>query len=250
MERKSVVTMENVKFSYNRAPVLDNVNLAIKELEFVWVVGPNGGGKSTLLKLILGLLHPTSGTVRVLGESPEAARSRIGYMPQQVSIDPQFPVTALDIVLMGRLGRHAGRLFYRARDRDAAKRALKLVGLDQHERRTYAELSGGQQRRLFIARALACEPDILLLDEPTANLDLIVQRELHSLLQDLNKHLTVVMVSHDPAFVSEFVKSVICVSGTVAVHPTGEKCGDILGEMFGASEMRIVRHDQRYGEEQ
>ncbi|MCK4659706.1 MAG: ATP-binding cassette domain-containing protein [Phycisphaerae bacterium] len=149
--------------------------------------------------------------------------------------------------MMGRLGRGTSVGQYRSSDREAAESALRAVGLFELHRKPYGELSGGQLRRLFIARALACEPDMLLLDEPTANLDPLVQRELHDLLRELSSHLTVVMVSHDPAFVSEFVQQVVCVNRKVHVHPTGELDGAMLSELYGEETLRIVRHDQHFG---
>ena len=249
MKVESVISMENVSFSYNGITVLEDVNLAIGARDFAWIVGPNGGGKTTLLKLIMGLLRPGTGRIRVFGLSPREARTRIGYMSQQVSLDMKFPVDVMDIVMLGRLGRNGQTGFFGLADRKAASRALELVGLFESRKRSLAELSGGQQRRLFVARALACEPDLLLLDEPTANLDPVVQRDLYELLHNLNEHLTVVMVSHDPAFVSKFVKQVICVKRTVDVHPTGEVSGDILGELYPDSDLRIVRHDRHFGDE-
>ncbi len=247
MTPEPTIHLEDVWFSYDGASVLENVSLRIQEREFVWIVGPNGGGKTTLLKLILGLLKPTAGRVRVLAQAPRQARSRIGYMPQQVSLDPRFPVDVLDVVLMGRLGRGSPTSRYRSSDREAAESALRAVGLFELRCKPYGELSGGQLRRLFIARALACEPELLVLDEPTANLDPLVQRELHDLLRELSSRLTVVMVSHDPAFVSEFVQQVVCVNRKVHVHPTGELDGAMLSELYGEEPLRIVRHDQHFG---
>jgi len=238
-----VISIEELSFAYNGNVVLEDVNLSIGNREFVWVVGPNGGGKTTLLKIILGLLKPTRGTVRVLGRSPARARRRIGYMPQYSHLDPQFPVNVMDVVLMGRLnnGSKTGR--YRKHDKDIAENALQQVGLWEMRNRSFATLSGGQQRRLLVARALACESEIMLLDEPTANLDLVVEKELYELLRKLNQSMTIVMVSHDPAFVSQFVERVVCVNRKVAVHPTCEMEGEIMDELYGRR-VRLVRHDQ------
>ncbi len=248
MAAKEVITIENLSFKYNSVPVLENASLTINEKDFVWVVGPNGGGKTTLLKLILGLLRPETGTIRVLGKSPLQARTRLGYMPQYAHLDPQFPVNAMDIVLMGRLGDGNRWGPFRKSDKEAAERALRDVGLWDMRDKSFATLSGGQQRRLLIARALACEPEILLLDEPTANLDLTVERELYELLRRLNKKLTIVMVSHDPAFVSQFVERVVCVNRKVAVHPTCEMEGEYMKELYGR-QVRLVRHDQHNTEQ-
>jgi len=239
-----VIQFENLSFSYDGAVALEDVNLAINEREFACIVGPNGGGKTTLVKLTLGLLRPKRGTVRVFGKAPEDVRSRIGYMSQHVQLDMKFPVSVQDVVLMGRLGN--GRTFgpYRRADRVAGEKALKDVGLEDMRDRPFSALSGGQRRRLLIARAIACNPEILILDEPTANLDPMVEQELYQVLDELNKRMTVVVVSHDMAFVSRFVQKVICVKQKVHVHPTCEVEGAMFSEIFG-TDIRMIRHDRQ-----
>jgi zinc transport system ATP-binding protein len=218
-----VIELRDVSFSYDGDPVLEGVDLAIDERAFVTIVGPNGGGKTTLLKLILGLIHPSTGTVRVFGRPPVEARTRIGYVPQHSLADQSFPVRVLDVVLTGRLER--GRVFggYGPADRDAAIEALREVELCDHASRPFAALSGGLRQRTLIARALASQPDILLMDEPTANLDVMMEGELYALLR----------------------KTVVCVKRTIAVHPTGELTGDLISEMYGR-DVRAVLHDPEH----
>ncbi|HMK33490.1 MAG TPA: ABC transporter ATP-binding protein [Desulfomonilaceae bacterium] len=242
----SAIVMKGLSFSYDGQPVLEDVNLAIAQGDFVSVVGPNGGGKTTLLKLMLGLLRPSRGEVSVFGATPEAARPRIGYMPQHSQLDPQFPATVMDVALMGRLGH--GRFFgwHSRKDKEAAIKALDEVGLQDLRKMPFASISGGQRQRLFIARALACEPEILLLDEPMANLDVVMEGDLYNLLQRFNEQLTIVMVSHDLGFVSKIVKNVICVNRRVAMHATSEITGKIIDEIYG-SPMRMVRHNGEGG---
>ncbi|MEW5925241.1 MAG: ABC transporter ATP-binding protein [Candidatus Zixiibacteriota bacterium] len=246
MNKNQVVRIENLTFSYDGVPVLEKVNLKIEENDFVWVVGPNGGGKTTLVKLILGLLQPRSGIVEVFGRHPSDVRSRIGYMPQFARLDPQFPINVIDVVLMGRLGSRRKLGPFSRNDREIAESVLDEVGLLDLSRKSFSSLSGGQQRRVLIARALAVEPELLILDEPTANLDLLVEKELYDLLRTLNSRLTIIMVSHDPAFVSDNVERVVCVKRTVSEHPTCELEGNFIGELFGG-EMRLVRHDKHIG---
>lgn len=236
------ILIKDLWFSYDGHPVLEDVNLSVPQGDFVSVVGPNGGGKTTLLKLMLGLFRPSRGEVRVFGVPPEEARPRIGYMPQFSQLDPQFPATVMDVALMGRLGH--GRSFgpYSRKDKEVVTEALDRVGLCNLQKKSFSSISGGQRQRLFIARALACEPDILLLDEPTANLDVVMEGDLYELLKALNQHLTVVLVSHDLGFVSTFVKSVICVKRKVVMHPTSEITGEIINAIYG-SPMRMVRHN-------
>lgn len=248
MSPEPVIVFENVTFSYNAKPVLENVHLSVSDKEFLWVVGPNGGGKTTLVKLILGLLQPKSGTVRVFGESPATARRRIGYMPQQAHLDLRFPVTARDVVLMGRLNMGMAPSKYSSADKETVRNVLELVGMEASANVPLKDLSGGQQRRLLIARALACEPDMLLLDEPTANLDRNAERELFKILKKLNQRLTVVMISHDPAFVSDYVEQVVCVNRAVARHPTTDRDREFIGELYGDS-LRMVRHDRHTDED-
>jgi len=228
-----------LSFAYDAEPALEDVNLTINVRDFVCVVGPNGGGKTTLLKLILGLLTPGGGSLQVFGLSPDKARTRVGYMPQYAQLDPQFPVSVMDVVLMGRL--RPGIAPYGRADRQIAERVLGEVSLGDFARRPFSVLSGGQRQRVLIARALACEPDLLLLDEPTSNLDLRVQGDFYDLLRDLSKRLTVMLVSHDVGFISNLVRTVVCVNRTVSVHPTSELSGKTITDLYG-SEVRMIQH--------
>ncbi len=238
---------ENVFYSYGNQEVLTSVDLQIGRNELVWIVGPNGGGKTTLVKLLVGLLQPERGTIKVLGRDPLHARYGIGYMPQHSHFDSHFPITVEEVVLTGLSDRNTSFGRYRKSHRVKAIKALNQVGLGAVSSARLNELSGGQQRRVMIARALASEPELLVLDEPTANLDMRVEKELNQLLLELSNSVTVVMVSHDPAFVSGAVQNVICVSRTVAVHPTTEVNHDFLTNMYG-NDVRIVQHD-RQGED-
>lgn len=237
-----IIELDNVSFSYNSHPVLENVSLTVMARDFVWVVGPNGGGKTTLVKLLLGLVHPKSGSVRMFGHAPEAARQRVGYMPQHAQLDAKFPVTVMDVALMGRLHGGVAPLFLGAEHRRIALEALDMVGLKDKRRHALSELSGGQQRRLLIARALASQPELLILDEPTANLDKQIEGELFELLKQLNERLTILMVSHDPTFVSDFVDDVVCVNRHVALHPTSKMDRRMIHELYDLP-MKVVRHD-------
>jgi zinc transport system ATP-binding protein len=240
-----VIEFDDVSFSYDGAPVLEHVDLAIRANEFVCLVGPNGGGKSTLLKLALGLLTPRAGRVRLLAATPAESRGRVGYMPQHAQLDPQFPVTVMDVVLMGRLtsGLRPGP-FARV-DRQVAAEALREVELYEFRGRVFSSLSGGQRQRVLIARALACEPEVLMLDEPTASLDLHVEERLYELLRELSRRMTVVIVSHDVGFVSQYVQRVICVNRTVETHATGEVTGGVIAELYGR-DVRMIHHGHRH----
>ncbi|MBN1867812.1 ABC transporter ATP-binding protein [Candidatus Sumerlaeota bacterium] len=237
------IEISGLSFSYDAVPVLEQVELVVPAGDFVCMVGPNGGGKTTLLKLLAGLLRPTAGSVRVFGLDPFREKSAgIGYMPQRAYVDPEFPVDVTDVVTMGRLGRGGALGFYGREDREAAIQAMRQVGLYEVRRRHFAGLSGGQQQRAFLARALASRPRLLLLDEPTSNLDLLVEEDLFQLLADLNRETTIVMVSHDLGFVTRLVRRIVCVNRRVFVHPSSEITGEILSEVYGG-EIRMIRHD-------
>jgi zinc transport system ATP-binding protein len=237
---EAAVAFSGVSFSYGGPKVLENVSLEIAERETVCLVGPNGGGKSTWLKLALGLLAPAGGRIRVLGQSPARARPRIGYMPQQVAFDARFPITVREIVRMGRL--RAGRWAWlgKADDR-VVERVLEEVGMRGEAHRLYADLSGGQRQRVLIARALAAEPEILFLDEPTAMVDAHNEGRLMARLRDLHRTLTIVLVSHDVGFVSNLVDRVFCVNRQVSVHAATDLTQGTVAELYGGH-VHAVRH--------
>jgi zinc transport system ATP-binding protein len=241
MNEPPVIILDDVWFCYDGPPVLEAVNLHIHRGDFACVVGPNGGGKTTLLKLILGLLSPTHGSVRVFGVAPHHVRRRIGYAPQQSQFDPKFPASVMDVALTGRMGRTRLLGPYGRGDKQAAGRALDEVGCYDLRRQAFPSLSGGQRQRVLIARALASEPELLLLDEPTANLDVKVEGEFQELLRELNKRLTIVLVSHDVGFVAPFVKTVVCVRHRVSAHPTSELTGELISDLYG-QEVRMIQH--------
>lgn len=244
----AVISIENVSFSYGGPNVaLQDASLSIRRGDFACIVGPNGGGKTTLLKLIIGLLQPGEGCVRLFGRPPAQSRRRVGYMPQRAGLDPQFPVRVLDVVLMGRLGRSNPLRPLGKADKEQAASVLAQVGLADLQYRPLSALSEGQRQRALIARALACDPDLLLLDEPTSNLDVASQDDLYALLHALNKRMTIVMVSHDVAFVSKFVKTIVCVNRSVVVHAAEDISGDLISEVFGYGKgMKMIMHDHSH----
>ncbi len=238
---RPMVVFEGVTFAYEDIPIVEDVCFTIADRQFISIVGPNGGGKTTLLKLMLGLLHPTRGRIEVCGQTPVKARPCIGYMPQHLQFDPQFPVSVLDVVLMGRLGNGTRIGPYRRSDIEVAREALQRLEMDGLRSRPFPALSGGQRQRVLIARALAAAPELLLLDEPTANVDPAAESELFELLHDLSRSISVVVVSHDLGFVSQYVQSVVCVNRRVMVHPTAAVTGEVIRALYGA-DMRMVRH--------
>jgi zinc transport system ATP-binding protein len=242
MPLNAAITLQNVYFSYNRheqPPVLQDVNITVEQGEFLAIVGPNGGGKSTLLKLLMNLLHLQQGRIQILGRVPAKARGLVGYLPQQVTLDPAFPASVLDLVLMGALG--AGMT--RSQKYSSACRALQLVGLWGMKHYNMAELSGGQRQKALIARALAANPQILCLDEPAAGLDPRAEQDFFDLLEALNqKGLTILVVSHDLSFVSPYVERVVCVNRAVEIHPVGEMVSDMVSHLYGKPMRRILHN--------
>lgn len=237
-----IIKLENLGFTYGNRPVLEDVSFSVAPLDYVSIVGPNGGGKTTLLKLMLGLLKPTSGNIQIFGKAPERARPLIGYVPQQFQFDPKFPVRVIDVVLMGCLNPGTPFGGYLQNDRKAAMGALQEMDMAHICRRHFSELSGGQRQRVLIARALASDPQLLLLDEPTANIDVAAQNELYEFLQGINQRMTVVVVTHDASFVAAFVKSVLCVNRLVVKHPTSEFTDEMITDLHGGK-VRFVQHD-------
>lgn len=237
------IEFKDVSFGYVAGkPVLSKAGFKLMQGESICIVGPNGGGKSTLIKLILGLQKPSSGEVLVFGKSPKKMRHRVGYMPQYLSFDPQFPITVMDVVLMGRL--QAGMLLgpFKKGDRIAAMQALEKVDLANRARSRFSELSGGQRQRALIARALVGKPDLLLLDEPTANVDQTIEEQFRNTLRSLSAEMSIVLVSHDLSFVSSWLAHVLCVNREVHMHPTASIDGKTLQDIFG-TEIAAVRHD-------
>lgn len=232
----TVVELDDVTFGYDETPVVQNVNLRVEQGESAVLVGPNGGGKTTLFRLMLGLLAPDAGRVRVFGESPERARTRIGYVPQHMLFDPQFPIRVADVAAMGclqplyRLTRSASR------ERERVTAALEAVGLAGFDRRWFRDLSAGQRQRVLIARALATGPELLLLDEPTASADVHALDAILALLDRLKSEMTILVVSHDTDVVSRFLDKVVCVNRTVHIHPTaGVIDNDLMRHIVGYS---------------
>lgn len=205
------------------------------------VVGPNGGGKTTVLKLILGLETPDSGTIKVLGKSPGKARQEIGYMPQSIRFDPKFPITVNEVVAMGLL-KPFQLGFWKKPDINKIRESLEAVNLTNRGNDQFANLSGGQRQRVLIARAIVSKPSLLLLDEPTANLDLTLESQLLETLQGFHNDMTIVMVSHDLGFVSESVKEVLCVNRTIHSHTTESISPKLVEELYGTNPRRVLHN--------
>ena len=221
------VQIHDLCFAYDSTEVLHNIELAIPQGSYTVIVGPNGGGKTTLLKLMLGLLKPIYGSVSVLDSSPEEARRQVSYVPQALQFDSQFPISVGDVVLMGRVNRHLFGMYSRL-DKEVARKSLAQVRLDGFYSRPFKSLSGGERQRVLVAQALAAEPKLLLLDEPGASLDPDNRLQLYKLLGTLTPELTVVLVSHHPNVVCSVATHIICVNRTADFHRIEEVSPDAL----------------------
>jgi len=228
-----VIIFENVTIAYYGRPALESVNLEVRRGEFLGIIGPNGGGKTTLLRTILGLLRPTAGKVIVLGQSPEQARSRIGYVPQTSIFERHFPIDVWDVVMMGRLSRLG--MFKRPSDSDRAKvkEVLDFVGLYDLRKRKIGSLSGGQIQKAMVARAIVGEPELLLLDEPTSSFDVQSEKNLYGLLSSLNARMTILMVSHDIGAVSSHVTTLACLNRRLYHHGPKELQPQVIESVYG-----------------
>lgn len=241
---RSVIEIENLFYRYDREPVLDDVSLIVKEGEFLGIVGPNGGGKTTLLKIILGFLSPESGTIRVFGGTPRQSASKLGYVPQHAVFDRDFPISVLDVVLLGLLGNVSPLGRFRARERVFAERVLQKVDMFELRHRRFGDLSGGQRQRTLIARALVNEPRLLIMDEPTSNVDSWSQKQIFDLLSVINRECTIIVVSHDLHIVPVYLTRVACLNRTLVIHPTKELSGGVLEDLYHTP-VQIVDHEHR-----
>jgi len=247
-ENKIICELTDVNFHYQDIPVLENVSLKIAQGDFLAILGPNGGGKTTLLKILLGLVTPDSGKVKVFGKDPikfRSERHRIGYVPQINTIDLDFPVHVLEVVLMGRYGRLGFFNRPAPEDHEKALKAMERVDIADLADRSIARLSGGQRQRVFLARALVTDPELLLLDEPTTGIDALSSESLFELLNRLHKDgLTIIIVSHDIGAVSSYVSGIACLNRRVIVHGRPEEVMSSaeLSEMYGCEALLLFHN--------
>jgi len=220
---RPVIEIKNLSFAYEDQLVLEDVNLTVEEKDFFAIIGPNGGGKSTLLKLILGLLTPQQGEIKVLGKPPQKSRDKIGYVPQNTNINTDFPIKVIEVVLIGHVGGRKPLFGYGKDEIACAMGVLAQVGMEKFANEKIGSLSGGQRQRVMIARALCAHPRILILDEPTASIDPQGQKEIYQLLEQLNKQMTILVVSHDLSIILKYANKVAYVNHSVVVHDISDK---------------------------
>ena len=238
---KEVIRLDDIWVHYDGIPVLEGINLSVEPNKFLGIIGPNGGGKTTLLKVILGLIKPTRGNISVLGQLPEKGRKSIGYISQYTLFDRDFPVSVSDVVLMGRYGKAGLYRRYSEEDKRAANEVLKTVDMLDYQDRQVGKLSGGEQQRVFIARALATDPKILLLDEPTASIDPNMQAEFYELIERLKQRMSIVMVSHDISAVSIHVDQIACLNRQLFYHGSKEVSAEALEKTYRCP-IQLIAH--------
>lgn len=236
-----IVKIRDVAFAYSGESVLQDVSLDIRQGDFMAVIGPNGGGKTTLLKLMLGILKPDRGTVRIFGTQPREAASRIGYVPQDIHVNRGFPISVQDVVRMGRVRGGGGWRHFSKKDMAIVQQALERVEMWRLRFRRMDELSGGQRQRVFLARALVSKPEILFLDEPMSSVDTKGQTDFYDFLLELNRTVTIVVVSHDAMILSSHAKSVACVNRQLFFHNAPEITKDML-EMAYHCPVELIGH--------
>ncbi|MDI3483235.1 MAG: zinc transport system ATP-binding protein [Candidatus Methanomethylophilaceae archaeon] len=218
MDESNPIEIRGLSAGYGHKIVIEDINMDLRKNDFLAVIGPNGGGKTTLLKAILGIIEPLSGSIRIFGEEPEKGVRRIGYVPQNGSFDNLYPVSVYDVVLMGTRSRKGLRPGYGPDEHAAAEEAMKKVRISELADSPISALSGGQLQRCLLARALACEPDILLLDEPTASLDPDMKECVYDTLKRINEKTAIMIVTHDMGVIAAQVKRVACLNRRMIVH--------------------------------
>lgn len=229
---KSIVDLKDVWVYYDEKIVLENINLIVKENDFLGIIGPNGGGKTTLLKVILGLIKPNRGDLKVFGGSPENNRTLIGYVPQLRQFDLDFPATVLDVVMTGRLNQTRMFRRYSPEDKKIANKVIEEVNMSHLRHHAIGKLSGGERQRVFMARALASEPKLLLLDEPTANVDKNLDTKLWEFFNNLKKTTPIILVTHDISAVSIYVDKIACLNRRLHYQGTKEITPEVLEDTY------------------
>ncbi|MBN1578135.1 MAG: ABC transporter ATP-binding protein [Chitinispirillaceae bacterium] len=242
MKSNTAIVVDDLTFSYGSRVAIDHAAFSIERGDFLGIIGPNGGGKTTLLRLMLGLLRPDGGSITLLGAPPMKTRGSVGYIPQETNLNTSFPVTVRDVVLMGLTGRRGiGRNFSPA-DTTRAAIMMERLGLTPVGNRPIAQLSGGQRQKVLLGRAMVADPEMLFLDEPTASIDTSGEDEIYDHLRLLNKTgVTVVLVTHNIGVLSRYVKSVACINRQLYFHPDGRLDQATINKTFGCP-VDIIAH--------
>ncbi|MEA3371905.1 MAG: ABC transporter ATP-binding protein [Campylobacterota bacterium] len=214
----SAIEIKNLSFAYDRDTILEDINLEVFEKDFLVLIGPNGGGKSTLIKLILGIHKAKKGSIKIFNQPLEKSLTEIGYVPQNTNVNINFPIKAIEVVMMGHKSHKKAFLGYKKEEINHAMHVLKQVGMEDFAQSRIGALSGGQRQRVMIARALCSNPQILFLDEPTSNIDADGQKCIYELLKELNKRVTIVVISHDLSMILDYGTKVAHINKKLSFH--------------------------------
>lgn len=228
-----LIQITNLSAGYDRKIVLNQVNLTVYERDFLGIIGPNGGGKTTLVKTILGLHRPLKGTIRFYKDGNEVPEITMGYLPQYNSIDKKFPISVYEVVLSGLSRQKSLSAKYTEKHHEQVRHIIERMGLEGLENRSIGELSGGQLQRALLGRALVSNPEVVILDEPNTYIDKRFEAKLYSLLEEINQERAIILVSHDIGTVLQNVKTIACVNETLDYHPDTEVPTEWLEEHFG-----------------
>ena len=247
MSSSEIVKFDGVSFSYGKNEILGNVSFTVEEGDFYAIIGPNGGGKTTILRLIVGFIRPEKGEISVFGGEPGRKSSLIGFVPQFSVHDKLFPIPVREVVLQGLVGGRSFLPFYSASEREKVDNAMKKLGILSRADERFGDLSGGLKQRTLIARAIVSDPKLLLLDEPVASVDSSIEKDIYDMLLELNKSMTIVMVSHDLGFVSNYVNKVGCVNRSFVEHKSRDELCCLDGHEHHAysSKTTMIQHKCR-----
>ena len=227
MQTTNIITVNNLSFSYEKERVLEDINFYVKKNDFLTIIGPNGGGKTSLLKILLGINPLQKGEIKIHNNFYLDELQNIGYVPQNTNINLNFPVTVLEVVMMGQNSLKKRLFGYKKEEKDMAIESLKKVNMYEFRNKRMSNLSGGQRQRVLIARALFCNPSIIILDEPTSNIDIKGCEEIYTTLKELTKNITVLVVSHDISVVLRYATNAIYINKKLTYHDLSNIKNDI-----------------------
>ena len=238
---EKLIDIEHVTAAYGNKTVLRDISLTVWKGDFLGIIGPNGGGKTTLLKVILGLLPPVSGMIRFYEDGQMVPSLRIGYLPQLNNIDKKFPISVREVVTSGLASEKPLFRSYSASQKQRVEEVLGKMGLEDLAGRAIGELSGGQLQRVLLGRSIVSRPQVLILDEPNSYVDKRVESHFYKLLDEINKESAIILVSHDIGTVLAMVKNIACVNETLHYHPGADVSEEWLGEKY-ACPIELIGH--------
>lgn len=238
---ETLIELKNITAGYGNKIVLKDVSLSVTAHDFLGIIGPNGGGKTTLLKVMLGLIRPASGSIRFFKEGKEVPDLKIGYLPQMNQIDKKFPISVFEVIASGLTAEKPRFRGFTPIQNERIKEVLELMGLSELPKRPIGELSGGQLQRVLLGRAIVSKPDVLILDEPNSYVDKRFESHFYQLLETINKESAIILVSHDIGTVLSMVKNIACVNETLHYHPGTDLSDEWLGEKY-ACPIELIGH--------